>query len=382
MNWGGMYLRRLLSRNLGRSLVSFLLASLLAFAFGLMTVLQNTYKELYQNVEVKADFTGGLSYQRALKIAGSGYVHDPYYEYVVQNSMVEMEDATIILTNRLDKLVSEPIEWLDGWDAEQAMNTSEKVMVMYSSHVAKLSFQLGDYVRVNETDWWPHVSAMGMQPLEPGETSMDRRDKLRPFFQIVGIIQSDSENWTAFIPAEAYMRLAFLIPKFNLDLAEYTLSDYHQITAFNDYAKGELDKEKGEVDFSLDNSEADRIYEMYHLLETLYPLTIAAALLLGSILPGLTVLHASKEICILRALGVKVWKCVNLYTLAQVLCALAGLLVGMALVLIIQRPELNVMSKPFSIYLAAHIVACAIGSGVFAWLCARKHVLAQLQSKE
>ena len=55
---------------------------------------------------------------------------------------------------------------------------------------------------------------------------------------------------------------------------------------------------------------------------------------------------------------------------------------GFALVILIRKPELATVLKPFGIYLAAHLAACAVGSGVFAWLCARKHVLAQLQGKE
>ena len=39
MNWGRKYLCRLLGRNPGRSLLSLLLAALLAFAFGLVTEL-------------------------------------------------------------------------------------------------------------------------------------------------------------------------------------------------------------------------------------------------------------------------------------------------------------------------------------------------------
>ena len=132
----------------------------------------------------------------------------------------------------------------------------------------------------------------------------------------------------------------------------------------------------------MDTSHADRLYKIHRLIETLYPLTIVVALLLGGVLPGLTVLHASREINILRALGVKVRKCVSIYTLAQVLSALAGLLVGLALVLAIQRPSLNAVANPFSIYFIAHLAACAVGSSLFAWLCARKHVLAQLQAKE
>ena len=382
MSWGSRYLRRVLGRNLGRSLLSLLLAALLAFAFGVLTVLRGIYGQMYQNVEVCADFTGGMSYTRAVKISESGYVRDPYYEYVALDAMIEMETSTAILTNRLDKRVTEPVEWLEGWDEQKAMSSDEKVLVMYSSHAEEFGVSLGDMVRVNEVDWWNGVTALGLDPLKPGETDLERRDARRPFFQVVGMIQTQADNKTVFIPMEARYRVLFLVPKMELDLVEYTLVDYHQAAEFTDYVKGELDKEQNAVQFKMDTSYADRIYRMHRLLETLYPLTIAAALLLGGVLPGLTVLHGSKEISVLRALGAKIRKCVGIYTLAQVFCALVGLLLGMALVILIRKPELAAVGKPFGLYLAAHLAACGLGSGVFAWLCARKHVLEQLQAKE
>ena len=382
MSWGSRYLRRVLGRNLGRSLLSLLLAALLAFAFGVLTVLRGIYGQMYQNVEVYADFTGGMSYTRAVKISESGYVRDPYYEYVALDAMIEMETSTAILTNRLDKRVTEPVEWLEGWDEQKAMSSDEKVLVMYSSHAEEFGVSLGDMVRVNEVDWWNGVTALGLDPLKPGETDLERRDARRPFFQVVGMIQTQADNKTVFIPMEARYRVLFLVPKMELDLVEYTLVDYHQAAEFTDYVKGELDKEQNAVQFKMDTSYADRIYRIHQLIETLYPLTIAAAVLLGGVLPGLTVLHGSKEISVLRALGAKIRKCVGIYTLAQVLCALVGLVLVMALVILIQKPELAAVRKPFGIYLAAHLAACALGSGIFAWLCARKHVLAQLQARE
>ena len=159
-------------------------------------------------------------------------------------------------------------------------------------------------------------------------------------------------------------------------------NDYHRAAEFREYAGGILDGQQGKTGFTMDTSYADRIYEMHRLLETLYPITVAAALLLGAVLPGLTVLHASRQISVLRALGAKIGKCVRIYTLAQMLCALVGLVLGFLLVILIRKPELSAVGKPFGVYLAAHLAACTLGSGLFAWLCARKHVLEQLQAKE
>ena len=132
MNWGIRYLRRVLSRSLGRSLLSLLLAALLAFAFGVLTVLRGIYGELYKNVEVKAVFSG-ISYTRAQKIADSGYVRDPYYEYAAQGVMVEMDDTrfnTVFFVNRLDELVKDPITWAAGWAAQSFAEARKGVCVI------------------------------------------------------------------------------------------------------------------------------------------------------------------------------------------------------------------------------------------------------------
>ena len=380
--WGGRYLRRLLGRNLGRSALSLLLAALLAFAFGLVTILRGIYAETYQNVEVKGVLSGGISYSRARNIAESGYVRDPYYECILQDGMIEMDSATFVLTNRLNYQVTEPILWLEGWDEETAMNSKEKVLVMYASHAKQFGIELGDMVRLNEAEWWQHVINMGFDPLKPGETVMDRRDARRPFFQVVGVIQSNRQDKTVYLPIEVHSQLMFMISKFELNIAEYTLADYHRAAEFKEYMREQLDQSWSSVQFTMDTSYADRMYKIHRLIESLYPLAVAAALLLGGVLPGLIVLHGSKEISILRALGVRAKDCVVLYTLSQVLCALAGLVLGIAAVLVALRPELSEVIVPFAIYLAAHLAACALGSGIFAWLCARKRVLEQLQAKE
>ncbi len=383
--WGRRYLRRLLGRNLGRSALSLMLAALLVFAFGTLTVLRGIYRELYQNIEVKPVISGGLDYKRAENIAESGYVRDPYYEYVCQDAMVEMESVEIIFVNRLDRRVMQPVLWEEGLDEETVFASDERYCVISRSFAEHLGVGLGDKVRVNEAyDWWNHLSNMGLDPLKPGETVMERRDARRPFLEVAGIIQTDAEDTTTYIAVRNWQRYNFLYYEysFGLDLAEYTLLDYHKATEFSDFAKQLISRSEKTTQLRMDTSYADQIYKIHRLIEELYPLAIAAALLLGGVLPGLIVLHSSKEISILRALGVRARDCVILYTLSQVLCALAGLVLGIAMVLVLLKPELSSVIVPFAVYVSAHLAVCALGSGVFARLCARKRVLEQLQAKE
>ena len=384
MDWSFRYLRRLLGRNPGRSLLSLGLAALLALAFGLVTVLRGTYAELYQNVEVRPVFAG-VPYTRALKTADSGYVRDPYYEYMAQNVMVELNDlvyAAVRFTNRLDGAVRDRVKWAEGWDEESFFSSPRAVCVLNAEYAKALGMDLGDRMRINEADWLSNLS-QGGSPFQPGETLLELRDRRRPFLTIVGLIRGEPEDHTITVPAEAYKPLNCLYSgNFSLEIAEYILNDYLQAAEFRDYAKSILDGVSGDPVFSMDTGNADRIYEMHRLLETLYPLTVAAALLLGGVLPGLMVLHASREISILRALGVYIRNCVGVYTLAQALCAFLGLVIGLLLAFFLRRPAFAAAARPFGTYLAAHLAACALGSGVFAWLSARRHVLELLQSKE
>ncbi len=385
MDWSFRYLRRLLGRNPGRSLLSLGLAALLALAFGLVTMLRGMYAELYRNVEVRAVFTG-IPYAKALKAETSGFLRDAYYETVIMDVMVELNDlehAAILFTNRLEEVGPEDVEWAEGWDEESFFAAEKGVCLLHAEYAEELGMGLGDRVRVNERNWLANISAGGESPLRPGETLLELRDRRRPFLTVAGLLRSGPEDHILRVPAGAFKPLScFIAGEYSLDIARYTLADYHRASAFRDYAKSLLDGVRGDPAFSMDTDSADRIYEMHRLLETLYPITIAAALLLGGVLPGLMVLHASKEISTLRALGVRIRSCTGIYTLAQALCAFLGLLIGLLLAFVLQRPAFAAVAGPFGIYLAAHLAACALGSGIFAWLSARRHVLELLQSKE
>ena len=380
MNWGGKYLRRLLGRSPGRSLMSLLLAALLAFAFGLLTVLRSVYREAYQNADVRAVFSGGLPYASAQKLEKSGMVRDPCYEYVHRDCEIEFKSGTLVFLSRAGRYAKAGTDWLEGWDEASFDSSDGKVCVMSAGTARRQGFRLGDPVRVEEKDY---LSALMRDlKLTDYEEALTVRDRRRPQLQIVGLIRSESCDDTLYIPVAAWRHFSWISNQLILDLAEYTLRDYHRAEEFRTYAKDVLSRIDHIVKLDLDTSYADRIYKIHQLIETLYPLTIAAALLLGGVLPGLTVLHASRQISVLRALGAKMGRCVGIYTLAQFLCAFFGLVLGFLVVILTQHPELGAVWRPFGIYFAAHLAVCAMGSGLFAWLCARKHVLEQLQAKE
>ena len=146
MSWRGRYLWRLLSRVPMRSFLSILLAALLAFAFGLLTVLRGIYAEAYQNVDVRAVFFGGLPYSTAQKLESCGMLKDPSYEYADLNCLVEEHGTTLYFISDLSRYAAGEVEWLDGWDEDTFDASAEAVCVMSAGTAEASACGLGSSI--------------------------------------------------------------------------------------------------------------------------------------------------------------------------------------------------------------------------------------------
>ncbi len=371
------------SRNWVRCLLSIVLAALLFFAFGLLTSLRGIYAKLYQEVDVRAVLYGGVPYETAQKISESEYVTDPYYEHINKDCDIELHTADTVFTNKFPKDVAKNITWLNGWNEEKFMSSTNKVCVMFESHAAEYGLALGNMVRFEEKNFTSMlIDGLSLKEKVPQEFILEKRDAVRPKLQIVGIVKDTNIERMMYIPLSAWRNYTWMLKDMPLDLASYSLVDYHESEAFETYAKSILSQVKNVVKIHIDTSEADRIYNIHRLIETLYPITVVAALLLGGILPGLTVLHCSKEISTLRALGTKKRTTIFIYTLGQLMLAFVGLLLGVGAMFLTKDLNLAEVTKPFALYFVGHILACGLGSGIFAWLAARKDVLSLLQARE
>jgi ABC-type lipoprotein release transport system permease subunit len=134
--------------------------------------------------------------------------------------------------------------------------------------------------------------------------------------------------------------------------------------------------------FTMDTSDADRIYRVYRLIETLYPLTVAAALILGTLLPVLMILQEQKEAAILRALGWSKKLTLRRLTLEQAVLCLAGLTLAIiALFAVNGLGFLGVILVPI-LYVIAHFTLCVAASAAISASILQKSPMRLLQVKE
>ncbi len=383
------FLRRYVLRHIRRAgaktLLALLLAALLVGAVGQLTVLRSRYAELAATVLVDACFYDGLTYNKAKTLMKSGLLHDPVCRKLYQESEAELEfsPTKVVFTNRLELEITEPVSWLEGWDAEKADNACEMICILPAPVMEELGVALGDKVRIDEAGCFSHlITGHPEVVVKTWEDMVALRDRYRNFYTVVGQVETEEPDYVVYAPAEAFQYYSCLGYVLYLDSATFTLNDYHDADRVRQMAAEIQYTVKKPPVFSMDTADADRIYRVYRLIETLYPLTVAAALILGTLLPVLMILQEQKEAAILRALGWSKKLTIRRLTLEQALLCLMGLVLAIAALFAVNGLGfLGVIVVPL-VYVIAHFALCVGASAAISASILQKSPMRLLQVKE
>ncbi len=387
------FLRRYVLRHIRRAgmktVLALLLAALLVGAVGQLTVLRSRYSEMMDTVQVKASFFSGLSLGKAENFVKSGLLRDSLYlkTFTEEEAELELSPAQLQFSNRLDSVVSDPVTWLEGWDAASFDAACDLICVLPAPVMEELGVELGDRVRIDPRIKEMSAIAMLLQghPEEhpaTWEEMVAMRDKYRSFYTVVGRVETAKENRIVYAPVESFFYYSSFGVTLYLDSATFTLNDYHDADRVRQLAAEIQYTAKKPPVFSMDTSDADRIYRVYRLIETLYPLTVAAALILGTLLPVLMILQEQKEAAILRALGWSRKLTLKRLTMEQALLCLAGLVLAViALFAVNGLGFLGVILVPV-LYVIAHFALCVGASAAISASILQKSPMRLLQVKE
>ena len=375
------YVRRHLCRGVVKTVLAVLLALLLTAAIGRLDALRLHYEVLSRSVLIQGSVLGGISVYRAEKLGEAEEVKDLFLEEVVQRPEFCKSDAprpsatSIRLTFNSDytRSVKGEIEWLEGWDGKKFQKTSQRVCLMPEGVAVEGEVALGSRIHITELGYG-NLLIMNTGITDPEEI-MALYKKSRQPTTVVGIIKGESTDISLYLPIHGMEQYANAFPGITVEYAIYTLRDYRDAQPFRERFAAETDREKTNPTLYLDMAEANRIRKMAELLNTLYPVALVTALLLGAVLPGLMVLQNSRETAILRVLGMGKRKVCWMLLIEQTVLCILGLIPGVGLSRLIGA--WNGLTYPL-----IHFAACVIGSGVFAVLSTRRDVLSMLQSKE
>jgi ABC-type lipoprotein release transport system permease subunit len=384
------FLRRYVLRHIRRAgvktLLTLLLAALLVGAVGQLTVLRERYGEMMKNVRVEVNFYDGLSLGKAENLMKTGMLSDPVYvrryDDGIDQGELELELAEVVFTNRLDAVISDPVTWLEGYDEATAMQEKGKVCILPSPVMERKGMKLGDEVRIEEFDCIKWLSSGHNVNPRTMEEKLALRDQYRSFYKIIGQVETTQEKTIVYAPATAFGAYFFFGTTLYLDSASFTLNNYQDADKIRQMAAEIQYTAKKPPVFSMDTSDADRIYRVYRLIETLYPLTVAAALILGTLLPVLMILQEQKEAAVLRALGWSKKLTIRRLTLEQAVLCLAGLILAIAALFAVNGSGfLGVILVPI-LYVIAHFALCVGASAAISASILQKSPMRLLQAKE
>ena len=388
------YVTRHARRSFAGTLLALLLAAFLVGTVGQMARLRTHYAELLSSVEVDVHIFNGPTYEKAKALEASGYLRDPIYLKSFDEVNAEIyTPITLVFTNRIDALFPESITWLEGWDEEGVMSTAGKYCLMPAPFMESMGFQLGDAVRVNEKDCLYNLLSTGQYPLpKSNEDEFALRDAHRPKLTIVGRIETTNTQNMVVLNPESFRYLNFLGYTLKLDSAAYKLCSYYDAEEFRDYASKMLLSKKGATVygtdttsapvFRMDTTDADRINRSHQLLNAMFPISVAAALILGTLLPILMVLQSRQEVAVFRALGWPKGAVTLRYVLEQGLLCLVGILIAFVVLPAINGGDLSVLRPVLLIYALVHLLAAMAGIAFASRLTLAKSPMALLQAKE
>ena len=371
------YVGKHLRRTRFKALLSLLLSLVLCFSIGFFTLLRNTYRELYQNIEVHPRFLNGFSDNRARDVEKSGYVRDPYYYYKRTGCESNFLEDTLVLTNDITRATAAEITWREDKGPEM-FRQSQSFCVVSRELAEKLGYTLGSRAEICSSGYI-YILRDAHPDATPEELTEHIYHEYTHHFTVAGI--AEEEGLTFYAPVAARQHFGSMFSDYiPLELAEFTLLDYHKATEFRSWVFRLLVGRPGS--FSMETGEADRIYQTYRLLELLYPIAFVLALILGGVLPAGVILQSAKEASLLRVLGTTKRRTRAMLSLEQLFLCLLGLCLAVAALVLSQGSALTAVAGLVAVYAAAHLLACVLGTEAAAISVTRRNVLELLQVKE
>jgi ABC-type antimicrobial peptide transport system permease subunit len=114
----------------------------------------------------------------------------------------------------------------------------------------------------------------------------------------------------------------------------------------------------------------------------MYPIAVAAALVIGGFLCCLVILQSSKEAAILRVLGTTKRKTRTMLALEQIVLGVIGLAAGSGGLIIYKGAALSGIRNQILLFIALYVAVIVVSAAVSASLATRRNVLELLQTKE
>lgn len=387
------YVLRHMKRAGFRTALAVVLTVILTGASGVFAVTKLSYQELFNQTEVTGTLTN-YSSDSIPEAAKSELMKDFYFSggfTVICNDVFTEIGYYLTVTNDFERYVQSKteddysVEYAEGSDSTFASGNDAKVVI---------GGMLADILGVRPGD---RISALSWAVAE-GLTKLYRNDKNKldeqtiqsgREFEVIGIIYSEDVNIGLGLFTPLSETVDEMDPYFNaafpIEFAEFKLVDKENPSELTDYLVQLSDRYYAYpevMSYHMETSELNNIKRVRDMLVMLFPIAVAAAVMVGLTAPMLIIMQSAKEAAILRLLGTTKRRAICILAIEQISLCVLGLIIA-AIVLVSYNAGLFVRSSDtLALCGALYMLGCACAAVFAAVSVTRSKVLELLQVKE
>ena len=400
------YVTRHIRRSFGKALLFILVSVMLLSVLGQLNIMAQAYNEIFESVEIMSNYAGYLNFNYVAELIDSGYVEDVYYQNLSETT-VEGVPAAVYMTSDIERFTGEKVEitYAKGYDTS-VMKQVGNVVILGEKLMEQLGVAPGDTVRladdgelrrvqdrfinsyIQKNGTPEGITKEGLvlwkqQILEENSAEIDAAfDEKADKFTVVGSLSADDEalEYAVFTPGADCMSNEYGLLVI-LDIIEAKLADNRKADRYRKFGTALAAKNlTGEIAFVMDDSKLDNVKNNVEVMDTLYPLVMAAVLLIGGFLCGLVIVQSSKDIAIMRIQGTSKRKVRAVLITEQMILCVVGIAAS-AVILALRNAEPWAAGRT-AIACAVYLAAIFAASYTASYITTKKNALAMMHTKE
>ena len=387
-------------RAVWKSALVILAMLLLLVTVGQLAMMGQSYTELFENTVIVANVTGGMRHALVPKFKESGYVADTYY---ARRETMDIATSTtqLVVTNNIPRFIGEDVDitYFEGYDAT-AMDGFGEVIIIGKALADWNGIKPGDMIDILPPGYVKslnHSTVARYRKSHPDDPITDEDilgllyrqiivdiSRASRKFLVIGIVSTPSgeHDRNAFTPGIAGSSVVYGTDA-KLDIVQFELSDNYQAREFRKFGEETIGANISiGILFLMDTGKLENLENTLNLLEALYPMAVAASMLIGGFLCCLIVLQSSKDAAIMRVLGTTKRKTRAILAIELTSLNIAGLGLGLCLLFMLNGQGLCAIFDRLFFFVPLFFATMLACTAVSTALATRRSPLELLQTKE
>lgn len=380
------YIFRQLRRGIGKTAVSFIMAGVLAAGIGMIVLTRLAYQDAFREVAVKGKALQFASFSID-NLSESDLIEDFYCygNFSVRTNNIESH-TSMIVTNDVERYLAKDynITYAEGYDLS-ALDKTGQVCLVGQTFADMFDIRPGDEIGLLSDSMYYVLGQLYKDKNEEIiETAVERNTVM---YKVVGIVTTGDNNISSGIITGIYSGAQDVYGQpFPFGYSEFTLTDNGNLSKLNSMMEEEQRESQQEyapmASFHIDSESLENIMRIRDLLVALFPVAVAAAILIGMFGSGMVIIQSAQEAAFLRVLGVTKKRVRCILVIRQIILCVAGLCI-VAGGLYVFFPEMSARSaRTIASCLSMYFAGSVCGATAAAVYVTRNRVLALLQVRE